>query len=215
VNTFYSSEPPVEENTEGERDMSTENVAYTINRNLKATPGLHRFKWNMEHMGPWASNKSRRYQGGPMVRPGMYTIKLHVGNDVMEQYVMLKQDPRVPQMGITMEDIVVQENLALELVDLISSARKWTDDLKQQKKKLSADKETRESNKDKIASIDGLLEELETAQGTYMKPMLLSQMNYLYNIVEGPDHRPGKDAFMRYDELKSKYEQLKSQSSRP
>ncbi|NNF33666.1 MAG: hypothetical protein HKN68_06140 [Saprospiraceae bacterium] len=215
VNTFYSSEPPIKENKEGERDMSTENVTYTINRNLKATPGLHRFKWNMEHMGPWSSNKSRSYQGGPMVRPGMYTIKLHAGDDVMEQYVLLKQDPRVLEMGITMEDIVVQEKLALELVDLISSARKWTDDLKRQKKKLSADKEAKEVNKEKITSIEGLLEELETAQGTYMKPMLLSQMNYLYNVVEGPDHRPGKDAFVRFEELKSKYNELKSQNSRP
>lgn len=215
VNTFYSSEPSVEENTEGKRDMSTENVTYTINRNLKATPGLHRFKWNMEHIGPWASNKSRRYQGGPMARPGMYTIKLQVGDDVMEQYLLLKQDPRVSEMGITMEDIVAQESLALEIVDLISSARKWTYDLKHQKKELTADKETKEANKDRIASIDGLLKELETAQGTYMKPMLLSQMSYLYNVVDGPDHIPGKDAFMRYEELKTKYEHLKSQSNRP
>jgi photosystem II stability/assembly factor-like uncharacterized protein len=215
VNTFYSSEPAVKENIEGERDMSTENVDYTINRNLKATPGLHRFKWYMDHMGPWSSNKARRYQEGPMVRPGMYTLKLHVGDEVMEQYVLLKQDPRVPEMGVTMEDIVAQENLALQLVDLLSSARKWTDELKRQKKKLNADKEALDQNETRIESIDALLEELETAEGTYMKPMLLSQMSYLYNIVEGPDHRPGKDAFMRYEALKSKYDQLKSQSSRP
>ena len=215
INTFYSSEPPVKEITEGERDMSTENVAYTINRNLKKTQGLHRFKWNMDHMGPWAANKTRRYQGGPIARPGMYTVRLHAGDEMMEQYVLLKQDPRVAEMGVTMEDIVAQENLALQIVDLLSSARKWTDDLKRQKKKLSKDKESKAANKDKIERIDALIVELETAQGTYMKPMLLSQMSYLYNIVDGPDHRPGRDAFMRYDELKAKYEGLRAQSSRP
>ena len=50
--------------------------------------------------------------------------------------------------------------------------------------------------------------QLQTLDGTYMKPMLIEQIEYLYNMVNRADQAPGKDAIIRYEELKSQFDEI-------
>jgi photosystem II stability/assembly factor-like uncharacterized protein len=76
------------------RDMSTEEIAYTLSSALRTTEGLHRFRWDMRHHGAWDANQRRRYAGGPMVAPGTYTVRLTVDGKAMEESFALQLDPK-------------------------------------------------------------------------------------------------------------------------
>ena len=45
-------------------------------------------------------------------------------------------------------------------------------------------------------------------EGHYQKPVLIDQLNYLRQMLDQADQRPGKDAFDRYDELKLLVEKI-------
>ena len=68
----------------------------------------------------------------------------------------------------------------------------------------------------KLQNEDGALASLETelvtAKGRYMTPMIIDQLIYLHNMLDRADQMPGKDATERYQELKLKVDNLKSQN---
>jgi photosystem II stability/assembly factor-like uncharacterized protein len=64
---------------------------------LDATPGMHRFVWDMRY--PAAGPPNRRYAlfgfgGGPLAPPGDYVVKLSVGGATLTQPLKLQADPR-------------------------------------------------------------------------------------------------------------------------
>ena len=65
----------------------------------------------------------------------------------------------------------------------------------------------------RILSEDKALEfieyELVTQNGRYMTPMLIDQIRYLSSMIDKADQRPGKDAYLRLEELNSRFEALK------
>jgi hypothetical protein len=71
-------------------------------------------------------------------------------------------------------------------------------------------KQVNRSKKEK-AELQQAYDELVTAEGTYMKPQLIAQLQYLRYMLLQADQQPGKDAYNRYEELKSRWEKLQSQ----
>jgi hypothetical protein len=59
-----------------------------------------------------------------------------------------------------------------------------------------------ESQKALEKQLSLLEDELVMKDGHYQKPVLIDQLNYLRQMLDQADQRPGKDAFDRYDELK-------------
>jgi GDP-D-mannose dehydratase len=51
---------------------------------------------------------------------------------------------------------------------------------------------------------------LVTAKGTYMQPMLISQVNYLYGIVRRADQVPGRDVYQRLQTLQAEKAELEA-----
>jgi len=54
---------------------------------------------------------------------------------------------------------------------------------------------------DEKEKLNGLKDALVQSKGRYTQPKLISQISYLYGIVNRADQMPGKDAFDRYEEL--------------
>jgi hypothetical protein len=50
---------------------------------------------------------------------------------------------------------------------------------------------------------------LVTKQGTYMQPMLIDQMKYLYGMISKADQILGNDAYKRFDDLSLELENIK------
>ena len=207
VRTLISKPDAEQKKSEVYRNMSTNEIIYSVNNNLKNDQGLHRFRWDMRHAGAWDKRENRRYQSGPMASPGNYTVKLQVDEQTFEQSFNLLIDPRVEKSGVVQNEIQAQEKVSLKIVNLLSDARKLLQDV-EQKIKESAGEEN--ENTEKLKSIRS---KLTAAKGAYPQPMLVEQISYLYGIMNRADQMPGNNVYSRLEELNEEFRLLKEQVS--
>ena len=172
------------------------------NRSLETGKGMHRFTWDISHFGPWDSNKNRSMRGGPMAGPGLYTIKLTVGDKSYEQQMKLVTDPRITARGVTDEVIASRIAFDLKVRDLLSEMRQLEDQLEKKLKEAKGDEKT---------ALEALKKKVVTEEGTYMQPMLSSQVQYLYYLTNGSDDAPGGDAMKQYENLVKQVEEIKAE----
>ncbi|HKK74734.1 MAG TPA: hypothetical protein VJ953_06670 [Saprospiraceae bacterium] len=190
------------------RDMATNQVEYTLNSRLSTKPGVHRFEWDMRHSGAWEASPYRRYSRGPMVSPGQYTVKLTVDDEVMEKSFALKMDPKVKASGVSLADLKRQEAIGLEIVDLLTEVKKMRADIQEEQQKLEKRNDLSAGEKKRLEKLQQATKQLVRAEGSYTKPMLIDQVNYLYGIVRRADQLPGADVVERLEELRMEKKKL-------
>ena len=100
--------------------------------------------------------------------------------------------------------ISAQVDFELQTVALLSEARRLAKRLEDERDELADDDEARR------AMIEAALEQLVTAEGTYMRPMLIDQASYLYNMVKNADQDPGGEARDRYEVLSAEFAGIRS-----
>ena len=111
-------------------------------------------------------------------------------------------DPRVRDLGVTADDLVAQETLALAVRDLLSRARRLEAGLAAEADSLEAVASPDAAAAGRLGEVRRALARLRTVEGiAYPQPMLLDQIGYLYGMVARGAQRPGSDAFRRYEEL--------------
>ncbi|RLA26967.1 MAG: hypothetical protein DRQ63_07005 [Gammaproteobacteria bacterium] len=211
VNSYKSAIEQADDETAPEvvENMALSQARVITDESLSSDSGMNRFRWNMKHFGPWNEDAEDSLTGGPLVKPGVYTAKLTVGDTATEQTFEILVDPRVIEQGTTLADISEQVDLELEIVTLLSAAR-------QLEKQLGDEQEVLKSNSDdlpdadfqRLTMVESTLSELKTADLVYPKPMLTSQISYLYNMISRADQAPGKDAADRFAELSAKFSSL-------
>jgi len=163
---------------------------------LSKDDGLNRFTWDMQHAGAWSPNNRRSGQGGPMVVPGTYQIKVTIGDWSQTEQLKIHIDPRIEKDRVTQTVLQEQEELCLKVRDLMSNAQMTSAQIKKVQ-----DESTNGNTNNKLAKLQ---EQFVTAEGRYMTPMLLNQISYLNSMINRADQKPGRDAYIRYDELKEK-----------
>jgi hypothetical protein len=193
-----------------ERDMATNEITYQVDRNLTTKKGMNRYKWSMTRRGAWTENENRRYGSGPNVSPGSYRIVLKVGDKRMEQRLELMPDPRVIDGGVTIKDIKKQEETNLQIVDLMTEANKFLYEVKKKQKAISVKVEKSKEEIEELQKLEKVISLMETEKGTYMKPMYIAQLRYLYGVTNGPDQAVGRDALFRMDELREELKVIKA-----
>jgi hypothetical protein len=166
---------------------------------LRKTVGLHRFAWDMRHLGPWDSQGLRSSRGGPMTAPGTYTVRIKMDGQVQSQSFQLLMDPRLLKSGISIKDLQDAEGLSLRIIALASSSHLLSKQIKDQLTQIKPSLDNEKQRK----MLEDLQKELVTAEGRYMQPRLIDQINYLRGMLDQGDQRPGKDAYDRYAELKA------------
>ena len=201
VRSYFSALPEIKEDQE--RDMATGFIKEGSTPSLKTAKGMHRFKWDGRHAGPWDKKASSAYKSGPLVAPGDYAVRLTINGESQEKMFKVKPDPRVLAEGISIEDMKEQERLALECVSLLNKVKRHLESLEQEKKSLD-DK----NMQDKVDELNASINKLKTAEGRYQKPALISQISYLFSMLKQADQRPGKDAYKRLTELKEIFQEL-------
>ncbi len=204
VNSYDSVAGDAEDET-GDKvveDMSLSQESVIADESLSNEAGMNRFRWNMKHLGAWHEEEDDRFKDGPLAKPGIYTVRLTVGEDVAEQSFDLIVDPRVLQQGTTLNDISAQVELSLQLVDLLSESRKLEKQLTDEQEDLEGKgDEKSESEQRRLEQIEGVLEDLKTADMVYPQPMLTDQIDYLFNMINTADQAPGKEAQDRFEVL--------------
>ena len=190
-------------NEEENMDLST--TFRYVNTKLKTKKGLNRFEWDLREKGPWHKDEKRRYKNGPMVPPGRYTAKLTIGETSMVQDFEILPDPRVKDEGMTSVLFEEQHSMQRKVLNLLSEARQFQNQLEKEVKKL----ESKKKDSDSSESMKTALKELKNDEGAYPQQMLVAQIAYLYYMVNSADQRIGEDVLSRYDELKKQLATIK------
>ena len=210
VNRFTNKEDGLDDSLSEQAltDMGTNQTIYLVDDSLSTNAGLNRFRWTMRHFGAWHTSEGRRYQNGPMVKPGTYTVRLTAGDSVMAHQFELQVDPRVLAGGTTLADISAQVDLQLEITELLSSARRLEDALgteQEELEELEAEVGLNAQQQKRMESVNSVLSALRTAEGIYMEPMLTAQISYLFNMINAADQAPGQEAESRFAELRQQF----------
>ena len=210
VNRFTNTDDGLDDSLSEQAltDMGTNQTIYLVDDSLSTNAGLNRFRWTMRHFGAWHTSEGRRYQNGPMVKPGTYTVRLTAGDSTMAHQFELQVDPRVLAGGTTLADISAQVDLQLEITELLSSARRLEDALATEQEELEeieTDTGLSVQQRKRMESVYSVLSALRTAEGIYMEPMLTAQISYLFNMINAADQAPGQEAESRFAELRQQF----------
>lgn len=199
VSTILSDSTQLKSTLKEVEDMQLSQILRYVDNKLNEKPGLNRFEWDLSQKGPWHKDKKRSNKNGPMVAPGIYTARLTVGEQSIEQRFEIVMDPRVEAEGLTKTDIEIQIEMLNKVSDLLSDARRLQDDLEKEAKSLK-DKKAKDKV-ERLEKVNAVLSQLKNDDGAYPKQMLVSQISYLLNILEGADKLPGQEEKDRYQEL--------------
>jgi hypothetical protein len=175
-------------------DTLKENLKRVDGPSLPSKPGMNRFFWDMRHAGPWSQRESGRGRGGPVVAPGIYRAKLIIGDWSHVESFRVLVDPRVVEDGITQADLVAQESLSLKVQDMMSMTNRLVERIRKARESEGGNRQTRQK-------LSALYAKLVTASGPYPQPMLVDQISYLFSMLNRADQKPGRDAYIRFDEL--------------
>ena len=130
------------------------------------------------------------------LEPGKYKAKFNISLNTYSQEFEILPDPRLSD--ISGDDYNEQEELLLEIRDFMTEVRKFESMV-----------ESKIEKKKKNRDLNLVSKELNTQEGTYMRPMLIDQIRYLQAMLSRADQRPGNDAYIRFNDLKSQFKDLK------
>jgi hypothetical protein len=132
--------------------------------------GLNRVSWNLRLGGPEVRKPPTEEQvafggapRGPQVLPGTYTVKLTVGDRVLEERVEVKLDPGVKT---SLADLQQALDMQVKLRDMQSTMNLWLrflDSLKDQLKQTQTTMKTlnKEPDKDLMKAVEDWIKELD------------------------------------------------------
>ncbi len=190
VRTIEAEEfQPELEPVQGMRGPVSRRPAGTV---LQRGPGMHRYTWNLRH------NEFEIPEGGsfsgPVLPPGVYTLRLSLDGDAFSREGRLLMDPRVAADNVSVSDLEAQFDFGLELTQIRVDAAEAV-------QRIEALMESSESQ-EQTETLKGLHALLVTETGdSYPQPMLISQLGYLSGFVSRGDYRPGQDAYDRLAQL--------------
>jgi photosystem II stability/assembly factor-like uncharacterized protein len=128
----YSSEDPVVPSPETLRTQLIPPVWTRVRRPLPATGGMHRWVWDLRATSPMATSydypisavphRTPLAPQGPLVLPGVYTVKLTVDGHSETQKLTVKMDPRVHTATGDLQRLYAMEVRMAAALDEVSKA---------------------------------------------------------------------------------------------
>ena len=180
--------------------------AYWIRQSKTFTtaPGMHRFIWDLHYATPRAAKRNFPISAvpadtpqeplGPLAIPGMYRVRLQVGNRQWEQPLTVKPDPRA---GIGQQDYAAQLTLAQGLAEALDASTAKLLQVKSLRKQLKSLSLSPNAITVRIKALDQQLEALLESAATAPDSVVhrgLERVNgdiaSLYEQVDGADAAP-------------------------
>jgi len=172
---------------------------------LPAETGMNRFFWDMRRDPGEESGSSGRQGRGPLVVPGKYSASLVIGEWRQTVSFEIHLDPRVAKDGVTVSDLKEQEALSLKVSILLGQARQAASELENELEKYSDLVEEGGARARRAKELENRLKEIHarlvTDEGRYPQPQIIDQISYLSSMLDRADQKPGRDAYVRFDEL--------------
>jgi hypothetical protein len=174
------------------------------------TPGMHRVTWDLRYPGPWQSASRPEGPNGPVATPGKYAVRLTNGSWTNTQPFTLIEDPRTKAAGVTNADLREQFDHNIRVRDLVSEVNQLVARVRVAQQSLKG----KPVEAAKLDSVDSLAAHLITPSIRYSKPELQTHVTYLYQMTNGADEKPGRDAAERYLELRKELDQRKAEADK-
>ena len=186
-------------------------------------PGINRFRWDMEYepaktfpgMILWWSKTD-----GPMALPGEYQVRLHVGEDSMEQTFAIVPDPRVEATG---EELKQQFDLLISIRDKVSETHQAIIDIRSAREQLTGftqrvkDNESMQDLVEEAQRIDSVMTTVEKAlyqtknrsgQDPLNYPIRLNnKLAHLGALVDVGQYAPTEQSYDFYREVTAAIDQ--------
>ena len=178
---------------------------------LDATPGMHRYTWDLRYTGGWMSDARPTGVGGPMAAPGNYTVQFIAGAVTFTQPLQIIEDPRVTADGVTTPQLTAQLDHNLRVLDLVSDVNHAVARIQAAQAKLKQDGAT-DSAKGKV--LNALANKLITSKIRYSQPELQTHTLYLYTENTATDQQVGQDAIDRYQQLRKQFDAMQAELNR-
>ena len=147
--------------------------------------GLNRFWWDL---------RGGATGRGWTVPPGSYTVRLTAAGTTLAQPLVVKMDPRVEADGVTVADLTEQFEFNRRVAALQTEAR----ELLQQVERARQGAQGRRA--EQLGQLHGRL--TQRRDQSYPQPMLVEQISYLANMTSSADQKIGRDAEVRFRELR-------------
>jgi len=176
---------------------------------LDASPGAHRFVWDMAHAGPVDAGSPRSGRNGPLAAPGRYTVRLAWEDSAgragwtTERPLTLEADPRVLRDGMTPALFAAQLAHNLRVRDLVTDVNTLAARLRTASGRggTGAGRAAPPAAADS-ATLGALARAVLSEPVRYGRPGLQAQAQYLYGLGLQADQPIGRDAVARYEELR-------------
>ena len=179
-------------------------------RVLPATPGMHRFVWDLHYERPAAASSSYpisaivhntpREPRGPWAHPGEYVVRLTASGAVRTQRLTLRMDPRVKTSAAALRQ---QLALSARIAGLMGRSGDATRELRALRSRLRALRDRAGAPlAASLASLDAKALALESGgAGQTSFSSLNGDLLTLYELIEGADAAPTTQVIAAVDEL--------------
>lgn len=159
--------------------------------------------WQTEWDFRWyLKRKGKKDLKGPKVAPGTYDLKIRYGKDSISTSLTHLLHPDVKEVGITRDDLVDQERIALNIAQLYIEVEEMAEAIENA---LGNTKEPRKRKK-----LRERLDLLKKGPKRYDKPMLKDHIDYLWELSTEKVQPLGEDVSERYDTLLGEWEKFKN-----
>jgi photosystem II stability/assembly factor-like uncharacterized protein len=162
---------------------------------LTANAGVNRLVWDFNN------------DGGLMLPPGSYRVKMSAGSWSDTQPLVLAPDPRLVADHVTTADLREQYEHNVRMRDMVAEAGRVANRVRQARTRLRNG-----GSADSLAKVDSLATTLFGAdEGVrYGRPGLQTQITYLAGMTARVDQRIGRDAVDRYQVLRKELDALQA-----
>ena len=179
---------------------------------ITSRPGHNRVLWDY------------RWGLGPLVAPGRFTIRLNAGPATDSKSFEMAVDPRVTADGVTDAELKEQERFLLQLSETIRETRGLQRRLEDAMKKagvplpgpLAAGQRAFDpahgfDDPRYVSPLQVLWARLVSVPEPYPQRMLIDQFTYLQRMLGRADQKVGRDAYVRYDDLRAELQNIRGE----
>jgi photosystem II stability/assembly factor-like uncharacterized protein len=172
---------------------------------LTTKAGHNRYLWDYR----WPN-------GGPLVAPGKYTVRL--GSEFRAFDVSV--DPAVLQDGITIDDLVAQQEFLLRVRDAQTNATELRARIQRTMEQMAVPYPPSPGPGDRVATLQyahplqRLWARVATAPGTYEQGMLIDQLANIARAEGGADQKVGAESRRRLEDLLAEMKEVTSELER-
>ena len=203
---------------------------------LDATPGMHRFTWDLRYAGgpgapappaapptpatqtgapsPSDGPKRPKVPDGPVAAPGDYTVVLTAGSFTARQPLHIVEDPRVTAEGVTTADLSAQLAHNLDVLKLANDANLADWRIQAAQDELKAHPDAAHPDQAKAKALQAVADALITPRIRYSQPALQTQATYLYGETNATDQKVSRDALERYAALRPQIDAVMAELDR-